>query len=134
MAMPNEYAYPINECDVPMERRAALQSFRDKRRLWLSWLDTDEHHTIWNVISSMVWREVAFGTLAKLAVATDANAMHNPLLTEALLEGHVAMQVLAIRRLMDDSGSGVISLRRLIKDMKANIQHPPIHPRKLRLL
>jgi hypothetical protein len=31
------------------------------------------------------------------------------------------LQVLAIRRLMDDSGSGVISLRRLLKDMKANI-------------
>ena len=114
--MPDEYAYAITQCDVPIERRPALQSFRDKRGLWLSWLDTDEHHAIWTVLSEMVWKEVGFRTLSNLA-GDDANALNNPLVAEALLEGHVATQVLAIRRLVDDSSSGVISLRKLLKDM-----------------
>jgi hypothetical protein len=67
----------------------------------------------------MIWKEVGFRALSNLA-GDDANALNNPLLMEALLDGHVATQVLAIRRLMDDSGSGVISLRRLLKDVKAN--------------
>jgi hypothetical protein len=39
---------------------------------------------------------------------------------EALLHGHVATQVLAIRRLVDDGNSDIISLRRLVKDMRRN--------------
>jgi len=35
-----------------------------------------------------------------------------------LLDGHVATQVLAIRRLMDDGNSDIISLRRLVKDLR----------------
>src|SRR5258708_10542607 len=38
----------------------------------------------------------------------------------ALLHGHVATQVLAIRRLVDDGNSDIISLRRLVKDMRRN--------------
>jgi hypothetical protein len=33
--MSDDYAYPIEQCDVAPERRGALQSYRDKRRLWL---------------------------------------------------------------------------------------------------
>jgi hypothetical protein len=99
--MRNEYAYAITQCDVPVERRGALQSFRDKRRLWVSWLDADEHHAIWKTLSDMVWTDVAFKTLTGFAVGNDENALNNPLVVEALLNGHVATQVLAIRRLTD---------------------------------
>jgi hypothetical protein len=37
-----------------------------------------------------------------------------------LLDGHVATQVLAIRRMMDDGNSDIISLRRLVKDLRRN--------------
>jgi hypothetical protein len=59
------YEYPLDECDVECKR--SLQSFRDKRRLWLSWLDHDEHHAIWKVLASMVWTDVAFQTLTGLS-------------------------------------------------------------------
>jgi hypothetical protein len=114
--MPDEYSYKIEQCDVPEERRRALQQFRDKRRLWLSWLDEDEHHAIWQTLHEMVWTEVAFNVLSGLAEDND-NALNNPLIVEALLRGHVATQVLAIRRLMDRGGSGIISLRRLVRDI-----------------
>lgn len=117
--MAADYEYPTAQCDVTDQR--VLQSYRDKRRLWLSWIDTDEHHAIWTVLSSMVWTDVAFKTLTNFAVANEANALNNPLVVEALLDGHVATQVLAIRRLFDDGNNDIISLRRLVKDLKRNL-------------
>jgi hypothetical protein len=119
--MRHDYDYPITQCDVAPEKRAALESYRAKRRLWLSWIDTDEHHAIWQVLSSMVWADVSFRALAHFAIDDEKNALNNSLLTEALLEGHVATQVLAIRRLMDDRNEDIISLRRLVKDLKRNL-------------
>jgi hypothetical protein len=87
--MPDSYRYRFDQCDVPTERHSALQRYRDKRRLWLHWLENDEHHAIWTTLSTMVWKEVAFRTLVNLATG-GANALNNPLLAEALLEGHVA--------------------------------------------
>lgn len=116
--MPEGYAYSITQCDVSAEKRAALQSYRDKRQLWLSWISTDEHHAIWTVLSDMVWTDVAFKTLASFAVGDEANALNNRLMFDALLDGHVATQVLAIRRLMDDRNRDIISLRRLVKDLR----------------
>jgi hypothetical protein len=118
--MAETYTYTLAQCDVPIERHSMLQSYRDKRRLWLSWISTDEHHAIWTVLSSMVWTDVAFKTLTNFAVGDDGNALNNPLMIEALLHGHVATQVLAIRRLVDDGNSDIISLRRLVKDMRRN--------------
>jgi hypothetical protein len=48
--MPNDYTYSVAQCDVTAENRGALQSYRDKRLLWLSWIDADEHHAIWRVL------------------------------------------------------------------------------------
>jgi hypothetical protein len=117
--MPNDYAYSVSQCDVPIERRNALQSYRGKRKLWLSWIDTDEHHAIWDVISSMVWRDAAFKALMHFALANENNGLNNPLLADALVEGHIATQVLAIRRLVDKSRN-TISVRRLITDLKGD--------------
>lgn len=118
--MTDDYTYTIAQCDVKPEKRSALESYRDKRRLWLSWINADEHHAIWTVLSRMVWTDVAFKTLTNFAVGDEANALNNHLMVEALLDGHVATQVLAIRRLMDNSDSDRISLRRLVKDLRRN--------------
>ena len=116
--MSDSYAYDLAQCDVPGERRAGLESYRAKRRIWLSWISTDEHHAIWTTLHSMVWTDVAFKTLTNFAVSDDKNALNNPLMVEALLNGHVATQVLAIRRLMDIGSTGIISLPRLARDIK----------------
>jgi hypothetical protein len=115
--MADDYKYPVATCDVTDTH--ALQSYRDKRRLWLSWIDMDEHHAIWKVLSSMVWTDVSFRVLRQFAVSDENNGLNNTLLTEALLNGHVATQVLAIRRLIDKR-SDVISLRRLTNELKSN--------------
>jgi hypothetical protein len=51
------YMYDVEQCDVPAERRSALRRFRERRRLWLSWLHTDEVHPIWPTLHTMVWTE-----------------------------------------------------------------------------
>ncbi len=68
----------------------------------------------------MVWTDVVFKTLTSFAIGDDGNALNNHLMAEALLDGHVATQVLAIRRLVDDRHGDIISLRRLVKDLRRN--------------
>jgi hypothetical protein len=119
----NDYQYSLAQCDVPIERRSQLESYRSHRRRWISWLDTDEHHAIWTTLSQMVWTDVSFWTFRELAEGHEKTGektcLHNPLIVEQIVYGHVARQVLAIRRLMDKT-SGVISLRRLITDLRSN--------------
>jgi hypothetical protein len=118
--MSDDYAYTLAQCDVAPEKRDALQSYRDKRRLWLSWIDRDEHHAIWNVLSSMVWTDATFKVLTQFATKDENSPLNNTLLGQALIDGQIATQVLAIRRLVDNGNSDIISLRRLLKDLRRN--------------
>jgi hypothetical protein len=110
----------IDQCDVPKERRDALRRFRSRRRMWLSWLDTDQH-AIWRTLDALVWRDVAFKALSAFALCNDENALHNPLVREALISGHVAAQVLAIRRLTERTPKERLSLRWLVADLKRHV-------------
>ena len=65
----------------------------------------------------MVWNEVAFETLVKIADSDQESALNNTLIRDAVLNGHVALQVLAIRRLTDTTRN-VISLSRLLQDIR----------------
>jgi hypothetical protein len=118
----DDYKYPISQCDVPPERRSQLESYRAKRRQWLAWLDGDEHHAIWTNLSSMVWTDVSYRTLREIVVGqedrNEIGCLHNTLVAEQIIQGYVARQVLGIRRLLDKT-SGVISLRRLILEMRS---------------
>jgi hypothetical protein len=115
-----DYDYPLAQCDVAPEKRGTFQSYRDKRRLWLSWIDRDEHHAIWTTLSSMVWTDAAFKVLTQFAIDDENNALNNTLLGQTLIDGQIATQVLAIRRLMDNGATDIISLRRLVKDLRRN--------------
>lgn len=115
----DDYQFPISPCDVPPERRAALESFRAKRSTWVSWLDKDEHHAIWDAISAMVWADVSFRALTQFAIDDETSCLRNSLVAEQLINGPAATQVLAIRRIVDKR-TDVISLRRLIKELRRN--------------
>ncbi len=109
------YKYSIADCDV--SDKEDLERYRAKRTAWVNWLDDDEHHAIWQVLTQMVWNEVSFNTLAGIAEADDDSALNNSLIIEAVLNGHVAMQVLAIRRLTDTTRN-VLSLSKLLQDIR----------------
>lgn len=117
--MNTPYKYPIDQCDVGDE--GALERFRRKRHDWLMWLEDDEHHAIWQTLSQMVWREVSFSALSRIADSNPGSALNNPLITEAVLDGHVALQILAVRRLVDDT-KGVLSVTKLLADVRANFE------------
>jgi hypothetical protein len=114
-----DYEYSPDQCDV--NDKASLATFRQRRRFWLTCLETDEHHAIWQVLSTMVWRDVSFRCIAELANSNPDSGLHNSLLTESLLSGYFATQVLAIRRLMDNANKDIISFPRLFKDMRRNL-------------
>jgi hypothetical protein len=111
--------YSLTDCDVPPERRQALEAYRTKRRAWLDWIDKDEDHAIWTILSAMIWNDVSFRTLAHLGANDPDSPLANSLLAEKLINGHVATQVLAIRRLIDKTRN-TISLRRLISQIRSN--------------
>src|SRR5262245_8533875 len=109
----------LTDCDVPSERRSVLEAYRAKRRTWLDWIDKDKDHAIWTTLSAMIWNDVSFRTLAHLGDIDPNGPLANNLLAEKLINGHVATQVLAIRRLIDKT-KNTISLRRLIFDIRSN--------------
>ncbi|MFO1097211.1 MAG: hypothetical protein U1E81_02780 [Xanthobacteraceae bacterium] len=109
----------LKNCDVPPERRRALEAYRAKRRTWLDWIDKDGDHAIWTTLSAMIWNDVSFRTLAHLGANDPHSPLTNTLLAEKLINGHFATQVLAIRRLIDKTRN-TISLRRLISDIRSN--------------
>ena len=123
--MSPEYKYPIAQCDVAPERRSQLESYRAKRQQWLTWLDADEHHPLWTTLSSMVWTDVSYRTFRQTVIdheeKNEPTCLQNTLIAEQIIKGYVARQVLGIRRLLDKT-SGVISLRRLIIDLRSNWQ------------
>jgi hypothetical protein len=71
----------------------------------------------------MVWTDVSYRTLRQLVIGqedrNETGCLHNTLIAEQIIQGYVARQVLGIRRLLDKT-SGVISLRRLLIDMRSN--------------
>jgi hypothetical protein len=112
------YDYPVEQCSV--EDRAALIEFRQKRRVWLSWLRTDEHHAIWSQITAMAWNDTVFRVLNEARNPVDGEVLSatNGMLGGFINQGYISAQVLAIRRLVDNRFD-VISLRRLLRDVRA---------------
>jgi hypothetical protein len=113
------YKYAIEDCQV--DDKTALEKFRSKRREWLDWLKYDECHAISLSVSSIIWNDVSFRTLAQAGEMNEGGALGNSLIVEALINGHFAVQTLAIRRLMDCK-KNVISLKKLLDDIATSIK------------
>lgn len=113
--MTGDFKFSVVDCDV--EDKKTLQKYREKRAAWLNWLEQDESHAILPLIHNMAWNDVVFRFLARMAEKDTSSPLRNSLVAEAIVDGHFATQVLAVRRLMDRT-KGVISLRRLLSDLK----------------
>ena len=109
----------VEQCDVL--DRASLEAYRTKTAKWWRWLKTDKHHALWPQIYSMILEDLTFRTLAAAAEADKESALHCPILARGLLQGYAATQGLSIRRLVDMT-KNVISLRRLLTDIRNNLQ------------
>jgi hypothetical protein len=114
----NDAELPIGECDVL--DKTSLAQYRKNRAKWRRWLTTDQHHAIWKQIYDMVLDDLTFRTLACAAEADPDSVLQNPLIVRGLIQGYAATQGLPIRRLLDRT-RGVISLQRLLNDIRGNL-------------
>ena len=125
------YEYPIEACDVADKPR--LARFREKRGEWLQWLHDDEHHAIVNTLCQMLWSDALFRLVNESRNhAHDAGgefATLNSGIAQLIDAGYVHEQLATIRRLLESGlrngkpkrdSDQVISLQRLIEDVKAN--------------
>ncbi len=121
MQTTNDGLWPIDDCDAQDKER--LRRFRQKRAEWREWLHGDDEHSIRNQILDMSENYLAYRVInesRRLAIErAEPSAALNPLVAMFIDNGYYAIQGLAVRRLTDDRGD-VISLARLIKEIKAN--------------
>jgi hypothetical protein len=98
-----------------------LADYREKRGKWLSWYETGagESNSLQDQWFAMLLSELSF-RVAREEGARDPTSMLNmPLVAHLLSSGYFSSQVLATRRLLDRR-KDVISLRRLIDDIREN--------------
>jgi hypothetical protein len=114
----------MEQIEPDVQDTHALKKYMVKRTEWLSWysLCNEEPNSLQQQISSMMVLDMAYRTLAEPRKTADADrpsAAKTPLLVHFLDQGYVATQVLAIRKLLD-KGKDVISIKRLLDDIRAN--------------
>ncbi|TAJ98438.1 hypothetical protein EPO44_11610 [bacterium] len=120
------YKHAMSDCDVMDHEK--LKVFRQKREEWIAWLKGDDPHSIWRQVNRLLWDYVLFRTindLRRVAVEHPSpNVGFNPDVLRLLDAGFATTQATAVRRLTDKPNSGpkkgVLSLRRLIEDIKAH--------------
>lgn len=90
---------------------------------WREWMDGPDPHNIKRQIWRMIWDDAVYRMInecRRLAPPTlDGGVQLNGPIHSFIDNCHFRLQSLAIRRLMD-TGTDVISLRRLLQDIKAN--------------
>ncbi len=121
-----DYEYQIEACDVLDKER--VKQLREKRKEWISWLRGNDPHSIWRQITSLLWDDVLFRTVNDLrrhaAENPSAKVGFNGPVLRLFDVGFITTQVTTIRRLTDrqpkDPTKGVISLRRLVADIRVH--------------
>lgn len=101
--------------------QSRLADYRSLRAKWLSWYETGagESNSLQDQLFAMLLSEMSF-RVAREEGAKDPTSMLNiPLVAHLLSSGYFSSQVLATRRLLDRR-KDVISLRRLIDDIREN--------------
>lgn len=110
------------QCDV--SHPALLEEFRKQRMKWISWysFQKDDPNNIEGQIIGMIFLDLNYRILVSgrgdFSKGPDI-AARNGVLAHILDQGYVAIQVLAIRRLLDKRAD-VLSLRRLFDDIRSN--------------
>ncbi len=112
---------PINGCKDVKDKKN-LSRYRQLWTKWTSWHQhaSDEPHSIESQINRMIFNDLTYRATVSVrgsAVSETAISARNPTLAYLIDQGYVLTQILAIQRLLD-SGSNVISIRRLLRDVE----------------
>jgi hypothetical protein len=115
------FCIPINDCEDAKDKKN-LGRYRQLWTKWTSWHQhtSDEPHSIESQINRMIFNDLTYrASVSVRALTTSETAIsaRNATLAYLIDQGYVLAQILAIQRLLDN-GSGVISVRRLLKDVE----------------
>ena len=110
----------MNQPNQPIETGQNLQAYERCLQKWRRWLRDDPHHALWPQIYSMLLADMTFRAIAAVADADPKSALHSPILMRAIVTGYASDQALSVRRLVDMT-KGVISLRKLVGDLRNNL-------------
>lgn len=122
-----EYSYPIDQCDIVDKKKGEI--FRQKRLQWMKWLNGDDPHSICRQVYSMLWDYALFCSVNEMRRIADTEPKSGVGFNGAVIRlfdaGFVTTQASTIRRLIEkpkaDLKWAVISVRRILKDIKDNI-------------
>ena len=98
-----------------------LANYLSKRSKWLSWYETGagESNSLQDQWFTMLLSEMSFRVARDEGANDPTSALNVPVVAHLLSEGYFSSQVLATRRLLDRR-KDVVSLRRLINDIREN--------------
>ena len=122
-----DYAHQIDQCDILDKEKG--KAFRQKRLIWMEWLNGQDPQSISPQIYSMLWDYALFrvvNELRKIAAMDPENGVrfNNPVI-HLFDAGFVTKQVISIRRLTEkpkyDPKWAIISLHSVIDDIKTNV-------------
>lgn len=113
---------PIEECDV--KDKESLNQFRDCLLRWNRWLFDAPHNALINQILRMLQHDATFrmiNSARELSInSPNEKVGFNWLFLQSYDYGYASSQLSTIRKLACDKRTDVISLNRLIKDIREN--------------
>ena len=95
-----EYEYPVEQCDVPDVRRAALVDYRVFRRKCLEYMRGNTDTSVMNQVHDLAWHTAVFRTLNEARRIEPQRAV-NGAMWELLTAGYASLMTLGIRKLVD---------------------------------
>jgi hypothetical protein len=99
MSIP-EYDYPVEQCDVPEVRRAALVEYRTFRRKCLEYMRGTAETSVMNQVHDLAWHTAVFRTLNE-ARRIEFDRPVNGAFWELTTAGYASLMALGIRKLVD---------------------------------
>ena len=115
-------AVPQQSCDVLNRRN--LESYRSLYRKWMGWYEytSENPNTIEGQIMNMMFHDLTYRSITSIRASLSSEAQisaRSSTLAYITDSGYLANQVLAVSKLVD-SGSDVVSVLRLVKDIQGN--------------
>ncbi|MDF3821995.1 hypothetical protein P3G55_18970 [Leptospira sp. 96542] len=113
------YQFPVEKCDVPLERRKSLEAYREHRLKCLFQLQGDSDTSVARQVYDLVWHTMMLRTLNE-ARRLEPNRMVNGDMWNLATAGYATLMTMGIRRLVDKS-RGAISIPNILHEIE---RHP----------
>jgi hypothetical protein len=114
----------INFDDLDIENKGLFSNFLLERKKWLFWFSGEPDHSLSAQIYRMLWDDAIFRLTNEMRrvkiTSPDETTAINGDLAHFIDRGYVNLQATSIRSLIDNRND-VISLTRIIKDLKKNV-------------